>query len=171
LTIRNSDKVLKQKFYEIEPVGGCSGLFPPPSQPLENYFILSKFGSYEGETLLIDTTGKLIVLSGGSFSLSRDKKYLFSIWDSDLSGITIYDLTNKKTLLNKEIEEPRYTDIYFQDGKYYVSFDDDTTIGHINLQSKKISTAKKSKGFLKKGNKLRTFNAVQSMSDCNCGRR
>lgn len=171
LTIRNNDKILKHKFYEIEPVGGCSGLFLPSSQPLDNYFIISKFGDYEGETLLIDTAGKLTELLGGAFSISPDKKYLFSIWDSDLSGITVYDLTNKKAILKKETEgDQRYADIYFQDGKYYVSFDDDITIGHINLETKKITLSKRPKGFLKKASKLRIYNVVQTLPKCNCGR-
>ncbi len=172
LTVRKSDKLLKQKFYEIEPVGGCSGLFLPSFQPLENYFIISKFGDYEGQTLLIDTSGKLIELTGGSFSISTDKKYLFSLWDSDLSGITVFDLTKGKTIMSKEIEDDKqYGDIYFQDGKYYVSYFEDNAIGLIDNTNKKITPSKKTTGFLKKSNKLKIFNDVQALAKCNCGRK
>src|ERR1035437_10217798 len=170
LTIRKSDKILKQKFYEIEPVGGCSGLFFPSTQPLDSYFIISKFGDYDGETLLIDKTGNLIVLTGGSFSISADDKYLFSVWDSDLSGITVFDLTNGKTILSKEIAgDKQYGDFYVQNGKYYVSYFEDNTVGQIDIQNKKVIVSKKKAGFLKKTNELMIYNVVQTLSKCNCG--
>lgn len=172
LTIQKSDKVLKQKFYEIEPVGGCSGLFFPSTQPLDNFFIISKFGDYEGETLLVDKTGKLIILTGGSFSISADKKYLLSVWDSDLSGITIYDFTSGKTILSKEIEgDKQYGEFYFQDGKYYISYFEDNTVGQIDFQNKKVIVLKKQAGFLKKTSKLKIYNDVQTLPKCNCGRQ
>ena len=172
LTVRKTNKVLKQKFYEIEPVGGCSGLFLPSIQPLENYFIISKFGDYEGQTLLIDTSGKLIELTGGSFSVSTDKKYLFSLWDSDLSGITVFDLTKGKPIFSKEIDDDKkYCDIYFQDGKYYASYFEDNAVGLLDITNKKIATTKKTIVFLKKANKLKLFNDVQTLTKCNCGRK
>ncbi|MTK53860.1 hypothetical protein [Paludibacter sp.] len=170
LIIQKNDKILTRKFYDIDPVGGCSGLFFPPTQLLDNYFILSKFGDYDGETLLVDKTGKLIVLAGGSFSISADKKYIFSVWDSDLSGITIFDLTSGKTILSRDIEgDKRYGDFYFQDGKYYISYVEDNTVGEIDLHNKKIIASKKKSGFLKQTNKLKIYNGVQTLPKCNCG--
>lgn len=172
LKIQKNDKVLKQQFYEIDPVGGCSGLFIPSTQPLENFFIISKFGDYQGETLLVDKNGKLIVLTGGSFSISSDKKYLFSVWDSDINGITIFDLTSENTILSKEIEgKKQYGDFYFQDGKYYISYFEDNSVGQIDLFNKKILISKKQQGFLKKTNKLKIYNDVQTLPKCNCGRQ
>jgi hypothetical protein len=172
LTIRKNHKVLKQKFYEIEPVGGCSGIFLPSAQPLATYFIISKFGDYEGKTLLIDTTGKLVELKGGSYSISADKRYLFSLWDSDVSGITIFDLTTGKTILSKENENDKeYNDIYFQDGKFYVSSFENNYVETIDVQNKRISMSDRPKGFLKKTNKLKIYNDVQTLAKCNCGRK
>jgi hypothetical protein len=175
LTIKKNDKVLNQKYYDIEPVGGCSGLYKPTKQPCKDYFIISKFGDYQGETLLIDTTGKLTTLTGGAFSLSTDNSYLFAIYDSDISGVTIYDLKNKKLVLSKEKDdEDRYNEFYFQDGTYFVSIDSDETakeisVGVIDIKNKKVTITKKAKTFLKKTNKLKTYNAVQSLTKCNCG--
>ncbi len=172
LTIQKNDKILKQKFYEIDPVGGCSGLFFPPTQPIDNYFIFSKFGDYEGETLLVDKTGKLIVLTGGSFSISADEKYLFSVWDSDYSGITIFDIKSGKTILSKEIEGDKQSGcFYFQDGKYYISYFEDNTVGQIDLKNRKIMFLKKQANFLKSKNKLKVYNDVQALPTCNCGRQ
>lgn len=177
LIIKKNDKVLKQKYYDIEPVGGCSGLYISNTQPLKNLFIASKFGDYEGQTLLIDTTGKITELSGGSFSISQDGNYLFTIWDSDLSGITIYDLKNNKIILEKESAgEERFYEFYFQEGKYYISLDEEsksktTVVGHVDLATKKIFLLKKPYGFLKKANKLKVFNEVQNLEKCNCGHK
>jgi hypothetical protein len=175
LTIKKNDKILNQKFYDIESVGGCSGLYTPTKQPCKDYFIISKFGDYEGQTLLIDTTGKLTILTGGAFSISTDNNYIFATYDSDVSGITIYDLKSKKLVLSKEKDnEDRYNEFYFQEGSYFVSFDSDETakevsVGIIDIKNKKVIVTKKPKTFLKKTNKLKTYNTVQSLAKCNCG--
>lgn len=172
LTVKKNDKVLAQKYYDIEPVGGCSGLYPPTIQLLDNYFIISKFGDYQGETLLVDKTGKIIVLIGGSFSISADKKYLFSVWDSDITGITIFDLKAGKTILSEESEEDKqFENVYFQDGKFFISYFEDNSVAQIDFYNKKIIVSKKQSGFLKKTNKLKVYNDVQTLSKCNCGQQ
>lgn len=175
LTIKKNNKVLKQEYYDIEPVGGCSGLYKPTKQLCKNYFIFSKFGDYQGETLLIDTTGKLTILQGGSFSISKDSNFLFTIYDSDISGITVYDLKNKKEIFTKESEdEAEYQEFYFQDNKYYVStFNEENSkevaVGFIDLKNKKVSITKQKNTFLKKSNRLNIFNSIKSLEKCNCG--
>ena len=175
LTIKKNDNVLNQKYYDTEPVGGCSGLYTPTKQPCKDYFIISKFGDYEGQTLLIDTTGKLTSLAGGAFSMSTDNNYLFATYDSDISGITIYDLKNKKLVLTKEkYDEDRYNEFYYQDGSYFVSLGSndiakEISVGIIDIKNKKVTVTKKPKTFLKKTNKLKTYNAVHSLTKCNCG--
>ena len=175
LTIKKNGKILKQKYYDIEPVGGCSGVYTPTKQPCKELFILSKFGDYKGETLIIDSTGKLVTLTGGTFSVTADFHYLFTTYDSDVSGITIYDLKNKKSVFSKErSDEERYNEFYFQDGYYLVSFEKDATskdisVGYIDIKNKKITISKKPTTFLKKNNRLESYNAVQSLAKCNCG--
>ena len=175
LTIKKNDKIINQKYYDIEPIGGCSGLYPPIKQPCKDYFIISKFGDYKGQTLLIDTSGKLITLTGGSFSISPDNKYLLSTYDSDVSGITIYDLKKKKLVFSKENEDDKlYNEFYFQEGSYFISLENDTSskeisVGIIDFKNQKVIVANKKQSFLKESNRLKTYNAVQSLSKCNCG--
>jgi hypothetical protein len=71
LYIRKNRKTVSKKFYDIDPVGSCSGLYLPSQQPLKDYFIISKFGDYDGETLLIDASGKLTTLQGGALQCQR----------------------------------------------------------------------------------------------------
>lgn len=175
LTILKNNKVLTTKFYDIEAVGGCAGLYKPTIQPCKNYFILSKFGDYAGQTLIIDTNGKLTILIGGSFSISTDKHYLFATYDSDVSGITIYDLKNKKIILSKESNgEERFNEFYFEDGTYLVSMEQNSSskemsVGLLDIKNKKLTMVKKPNSFLKNKHKLKMYNEVQSLSRCNCG--
>ncbi len=175
LTIIKNGKITDQKMYDIEPVGGCSGLYKPIKQPLNNYFLISKFGDYNGQTILIDTAGNITSIPGGSFSISADNNYLFTIHDSDISGITIFDLKNKKVVLNDERnDDEQYNEFYFQKGKYYVSFvaeagAKDQSVGTIDIKNKKLMVNKNPMSFLKITNKLITFNNVQSLTNCNCG--
>ncbi len=177
LTIKKNGKLLNQKYYEIEPVGGCSGLYTPTKQPCEDHFIISKFGDYGGQTLIVDTSGSLKVLIGGAFSLSKDNRYLFALYDSDISGITVFDLKNKKMILSEERNDDKeYDEFYYQDGKYFVSFftDDKQSkehlVGTIDIVNKKVTEVKNSKYFLKKSNILKPYNEVKSLTRCNCGK-
>ncbi len=175
LTILKNNKVTTRKFYDIEAVGGCAGLYKPTIQPCKNYFILSKFGDYAGQTLIVDTNGKLTILIGGAFSISTDKHYLFATYDSDVSGITIYDLKNKKIILSKEsMGEERFNAFYFEDGTYFVSMEHNDTskeisVGILDVKNKKITMVKKPNSFLKNKLKLKMYNEVQSLAKCNCG--
>ncbi|OYU97367.1 MAG: hypothetical protein CFE21_03485 [Bacteroidetes bacterium B1(2017)] len=175
LTVSKNGKTVYQKHYDIEPVGGCSGLYPAKNQPCKTYFILSKFGDYNGQTILIDSSGKVTSISGGTFSISADKNYLFATFDSDISGISIYDLKKGRLVLSHEIENnDRYSEFYFQDGKYYVSIETEETaanvsVGLLDLKTAKVSTLKKNKTFLNSKNILKMYNSIYSLPKCNCG--
>ncbi len=175
LTVLKNGKITDQKMYDIEPVGGCSGLYKPNKQPLNNYFLISKFGDYKGQTILVDSSGTITTLSGGSFSVSADKNYLFTMHDADVPGITIYDIKNKKIILNDERnDDEQYNEFYYQKGKYYVSFvaeasAKELSVGTIDLKNKKLEVNKKPTSFLKTTNKMQVYNSVQSLSSCNCG--
>lgn len=175
LMVKKNHKLVYQKYADIDPVGGCAGLYAPAKQPCNNYYILSKFGSYDGQTLLIDSLGKVTSLTGGSFSISPDQHWLFAIYDSDVAGITIYDLKKKEIIFSQErSDEYRYNELYFQDGQYYASMESGESnkknlVGIIDLKHKKVTVATKPANFLKPANKLPEYNKVQSLGTCNCG--
>lgn len=174
MSIKKENKVVKHFYYDIEPVGGCSGLFIPKEQPIKDLFIASKFGDYEGEIIIIDTFGKVTTELGGHFFISKDKRYLFSPYDSDLSGLTVYDLQQMKTLYTKEFEEGYFGDWYFQEGKFLsrILIDDEVTgknkVAIFNLDTKKISLSEKPENYLKAINKLKVYNSIEN-GNCNCG--
>jgi len=94
LTISAKSKSIYQRYFRsIEAVGSCYGLFIPLEQPRQDYFVLSKLGDYDGRIFIIDSNGNVTEKLGGSFFISNDKRYLFSEYDSDLSGLTVFDFT------------------------------------------------------------------------------
>lgn len=175
LTILHHGKIINQKFCDIEPVGGCSGFYAPSEQPCQGYFLLSKFGDYQGETWLIHGDGKITILKGGSFSISSDKRYLFSTYDSDVSGITIYDLQQHKLVLSREAKgATRYNEFFVQDGKYYISMTDESghdaaQVGLIDFTTKGIKWMNKTRVTANPSYKLNIYNDVPSLDHCNCG--
>lgn len=175
LSIYKDKKIISQKTYNIEPLGGCSGLYAAPTNISQKFLIVSKFGDYHGETILINREGKIINLHGGSFSISKDQKYLFSIVDSDISEIMIFDLIHEKIIANKEvIGEKRFDSFHFLNGNYYVSYEKENgskkqTINLINLKENRLQAVEIPNEFFKKSKKLFEYNAVQKLAKCNCG--
>lgn len=179
LTIRQGDKIINQQYFKsIEPVGGCYGLFIPETQPRKDFFIFSKLGDYDGSIFILDTTGKLTEKLGGSFFISKDKRYLFSNYDSDIAGLTVYDL-NKRLFLYSESESvPNYLGTwYFQNGKYFAraydnNSDDDgqkIKIASFDFKTNKLVISKIDKTFLKDEIQLKVYNDLQYDKECNCG--
>lgn len=176
LTISRGGKTINHIYFKsIEPVGGCAGLFIPDKQPRRDCFIISKFGDYDGSIFMIDTTGNVTEKLGGIFYISKDKRYLFSSYDSDLSGLTVYDL-NKKLILFSDTLEPYLADWYFQDKKYFALVSEDVVnvdtikIATFDFATNKIIVSNVDKSYPKTENKLTIFNDYSNAKDCICGR-
>jgi hypothetical protein len=102
----------------IEPVGSSFGITFSKKQKLSDLFIVSKFGDYGGEIIIIDLNGKITSLNGGQYFVTDNERFLVSTWDSDLSGLTIYDLNKKQVCLNKELNN-YLGDWYYANGIYF----------------------------------------------------
>ena len=66
----------------------------------------------------MNENGKIQSIEGGQYFVTKNGKYLVSDWYSDSSGLTIYDLKNKKVCLNKELDF-YLGNWYFSDGIYF----------------------------------------------------
>lgn len=104
-------------FPEINAVGGSFGVAFSEKQNLNDIFIASKFGDYEGKIIIINSKGKTSVFNGGQYFVDKEKKYIISNWSSDLSGLTIYDIKRNKVGLNDELDF-HTGGWYFKEGKY-----------------------------------------------------
>ncbi|MEO9513596.1 MAG: SH3 domain-containing protein [Flavobacteriaceae bacterium] len=162
-TIKENKLIDEINYGNIDPVGSNFGLTFSKNQNKENLFIASKFGDYEGEIIIIDGNGKIQRFEGGQYFVAKNGKYLVSSWSSDLSGLTIYDLEEKKVRLNKELDS-YYGNWYFSEGIYFTpkwngekELEQTYQIDFDNFQLKK-STLK-----TKEGSEIEIVN-----QDCNC---
>jgi len=175
LTINNNGKSIYQRFFKsIDAVGSCYGIFIPLSQPRNDYFILSKLGDYDGRIFIIDTKGNVTEKLGGQFYVSKDKRYLFSDYDSDESGLTVFDFTTGQTLFSETIT-PRLFEWYYKDNKFISRVDlsngqiSSTDYYYFDLSTKKLILSKHNKDYLKPEDKLTPYNDNNTRRFCNCG--
>jgi hypothetical protein len=175
LTISNKSKSIYQRFFKsIDAVGSCYGLFIPFKQPRQDYFILSKLGDYDGRIFIIDSNGNVIEKPGGPFSVSDDKRYLFSDYYSDESGLTVFDFIKGHCLFSGTIT-PRLFKWYYKDHKYISRVDllnnkiSPDEYYYFDLTTNKLIFFKQKKDFLKPEDELQGYNDNNSRRFCNCG--
>jgi hypothetical protein len=173
LIVKSGNKVIDGLYYDnSESLGGCSGIYVDKLQP-KNYFILTKFGDYNGELLLIDNTGKIQKYHGGIYHISDDLKYLFSTYDSDLSGITIFDLSKNKVVFTSDDLKDYIYGFYYRDGKYFGLAQQDvkipfkSVIHTFNPKNGSISPSEVDDKYVKKSKQLNS--SKLPADNCLCG--
>ena len=100
--LKNRDTILNFSLSDIEALGGCSGVYSFKIDTFNDYFFISKFGDYNGRLLILDRNGHITNIPGSSFYLSKNHRYIFTTQDSDIGGLTIYDLKTRKILFDSE---------------------------------------------------------------------
>jgi hypothetical protein len=173
LTIKDGNKTIKELSQDMEALGGCSGYYFPDKQPAKNLIVISKFGDYDGRLLIIDHKGELKDYLGGKFYVSADHRYLFSNYDSDLSGTTIIDLTKNELIFTEQLKQ-YLADWYYQDGQYYSLISDDVIIdGETGQLVFDFLTndfkEKRTKDKIDPDKKLKVYNDPLIYPNCNCG--
>lgn len=117
--IRNDSTIDSLYFDNMAAGKGCAGIYMDNRQPDPNHFILTKFGDFDGRTLIINKQGQIRNITGGKYFITRDKRYLFSIYESDLSGIAVFDFRYDKLTYSNNALPTKLTDWYFQEGRYF----------------------------------------------------
>jgi hypothetical protein len=92
----------KLDFEDIQPLGSRAGIFLPLKQESPGHYILTKYGDYDGRTIVITDDGRLFNLGGGTYRIFRNR-YLVTpraLPDIDEYGdFSIFDLTENKILV------------------------------------------------------------------------
>ncbi len=117
-TIKENKRIDEINYGNINPVGSSFGIAFSKNQKKENLFIASKFGDYDGKIIIINKNGEIQSFQGGQYFVTNNGEYLVSNWSSDLSGLTIYDLTKKEICLNKELDF-HLGNWYYSDNTYF----------------------------------------------------
>jgi hypothetical protein len=173
LAIKNNNKLIKELNQDADAVGGCSGLFFPESQPNKDLIIISKFGDYDGRLYIVNSKGEFKDYSGGTFYVSSDKKYLFSNFDSDLSGVSIIDLSKNELIYTGELEQ-YLADWYFQGGQYFAIVSEDMKVNGgtgllvFDFKTKSFKETR-TKEKIDAKNKLKIYNDFSKAPNCSCG--
>jgi hypothetical protein len=92
---KSGKKIDSIEFSDIEPVGGHYGLLVY-NEIIKDHIIISKFGDYDGQTIIINDKGEKFLIIGGCVSV--DNALLFSIYNSDLAGFSVFDLNEDKEI-------------------------------------------------------------------------
>jgi len=92
-------KIDSINFLEIEPVGGNYGLMIYKFI-VENHLVITKYGDYQGLTIVINEKGEKFIMDGGFVSIDRERKLLFSISASDSFGFSVFDLELDSEVFN-----------------------------------------------------------------------
>ena len=174
LTIKDSNKLIKELAQDADAVGGCSGLFFPETQPNKDLIMISKFGDYDGRLYIINTKGEFKDYSGGKFYVSTDNKYLFTNYNSDLSGVSIIDLTKNELIYTGELKQ-YISDWYFKNGQYFAIISEDLKLKEgtgllIFDFGTKTFKEKRTKDKIDPQTKLKVYNDYQMAPDCSCGK-
>jgi hypothetical protein len=174
LRITDKDKLIKELAQDANAVGGCSGLFFPEKQPNKNLIIISRFGDYDGRLYIVNNKGEFKDYAGGMFYVSNDNRYLFTNYNSDLSGVSIIDLTKNELLFTGELKQD-LADWYFHDGQYFAIVSEDvktngeTALLIFDFQTKSFKE-ERTKEKLDPKDKLKIYNDYNSARDCICGK-
>jgi hypothetical protein len=99
----------KLDFEDIQPLGSRAGIFLPLKQESPGHYILTKYGDYDGRTIIITDDGKLFDLGGGTYRIFR-RRYLVTpraLPDVDENGeFSVFDLKENMVLMT-----PKWNDL------------------------------------------------------------
>lgn len=171
------DSVRTDQLYynDCEALGGCSGIFVAGGQPSEKHFILSKFGDYNGQLLMIDTNGKIRTYAGGRYYLSHDKRYLFSFYDSDQPGATVFDLKGDRLLYTSDSLQKHLMGMYRNGKTYFATLagereEEKVSVVVFDFKTRKFISDLVTSDYIARSKPMKGYNQFQ-YAPCDCGRK
>jgi hypothetical protein len=140
--IKNDNPFDSIEFPDIEAVGGHYGLLVY-KELVNGHLIISKYGDYDGETIIINGKGQKFETIGGYSYVDSSSWLLFSIYYSDLAGFSIFDLKDDRELVALGDLENRPMEFFKTTGNRYFfrAINDETekeTTWEIDIVKKKI---------------------------------
>ena len=139
---KNGNKIDSIIFKEIEGVGGDYGL-NVYNELINDHLIITKYGDYDGLTIIINNKGEVFSIIGGYIFVDFESNILFSIYDSDLSGFSVFDLSSDSEILKTTEMEDRPNAFYKQKSEYLMKTINDETeteaIWNVNLLTKELN--------------------------------
>jgi len=120
------NRIYQKYFDDIDAVGFSYGLFVPKIQPPSPYFAVVKNGDYDGKLFLVRKDGKVFDLMGGFFFITKNRRYLFSEYASDTTGLAVFDLRNGRVVFSSMELPAEMSHWYEKKGEYYFTAEPDS---------------------------------------------
>jgi len=117
--MKSKETVFRRYFDDIDAVGFSYGLFIPAVQPPSPFFAVVKNGDYDGRLFLVRKDGKVFDLVGGFYFISENKRYLFSHYSSDISGLAVFDLQGGRVVFSSDKLPAYQHQWYIKKGSYF----------------------------------------------------
>ena len=119
--IKNKQSIDSLVYKEIDPVGSNYGLLVYP-ELFQDHLVMSKFGDYDGRTIIINSKGKLFDFPGGIIIPDITSGLLFSFYYSDLGRVSVFDLkTDCLVFSTEDLDDRPYLMYRNNDGRYFFS--------------------------------------------------
>jgi hypothetical protein len=170
--VTSRDQVLMDSISFIpEPVGGFYGISKP--NRFANHLVFTKFGDYDGRTILVNDKGRILNIIGGENYVDSASKLLFTIYDSDVSGFAVFNLTSDSTLLEMSEIEDRPISFHKAFGERYfmLSSNDETeerdkSVWEIEFELERIMQVDLDTNQINQSNILSTWTSEEVFCEC-----
>ena len=110
--------VLQRYFADFDAVGDSYGIYVPAAHPDKRHFAVIKLGDYDGRLYLVREDGKTVDLDGGSYFVTEDGRFLFSQYETDMPGLTVFDLVEERVRFSVR-EGLEIMEWYTKDGQVF----------------------------------------------------
>jgi len=171
LVTSKDNAIIDSISFNPEPVGGHYGISKP--NRIESHLVFTKHGDYDGITIIVNEQGKIQNIIGGENYFDSESKLLFTIYDSDLSGFGVFDLTSDSTLLEMTDIEDRPISFHKAFGERYfiLSSNDETdendkSIWEIEFELERIMQVDLDTSQINKSNILKAWPSEDVNCEC-----
>lgn len=163
ISVRSNNRTVKSYYYDdINGLGGSYGIYRTNSGLPPGYLAVIKLGDYDGRLLLTRADGQTWDLPGGSYFVSPDKRYLYSVHECDSKcGLAVFDLKDGKSLYELEGDSDKAIamDEWYTDGRTFfftseASASTPASIYSFDLKSNALSARKLDPLYLKRARKV-----------------
>lgn len=140
---------------------------------IDNHFIMTAHGDYNGRTIVISHTGRIFDMIGGDYYVDEESNLLLSIYESDISGLSVFDLEADSVLLELTDFEPYPISIHKAfSSRYFIKAGYDEELGdhpiwEIDLNHGRIVSTDLTSNEINDSNVL-AHRALEHI-DCECG--
>lgn len=108
-----------------------------------NHVVISKYGSSDGKTIIVNNRGQKFITIGGFSSLDAQDSLLFSGYHSDISGFSVFDLKMDREIYSILMDDDRVRAFFRFDNRYFVKSDQNDSnyrkFWEIDLVNKRLS--------------------------------